>query len=51
VRNDLDPAETATFLIATYEGYMSVAKNAQDAGVMRAGQKMLVRYLESLRSK
>lgn len=49
VRNDIDPDETATFLIAAYEGYISLAKNSQDAGVLQAGQKTLVRYLESLR--
>jgi TetR/AcrR family transcriptional regulator, transcriptional repressor for nem operon len=49
VRRDVNPDEAATFLIAAYEGYMSLAKNAQDAGRLRAGQKMLVRYLESLR--
>jgi len=49
VRKDVDPDETATFLIAAYEGYMSLAKNSRDAGVLQAGQKTLVRYLESLR--
>jgi TetR/AcrR family transcriptional regulator, transcriptional repressor for nem operon len=49
VRKDVNPNETATFLIATYEGYLSLAKNAQDAKPLRAGQRALVRYLESLR--
>jgi TetR/AcrR family transcriptional regulator, transcriptional repressor for nem operon len=51
VRKDVNPDETATFLIATYEGYLSLAKNAQDARALRAGQKVLVRYLESLRPR
>jgi AcrR family transcriptional regulator len=49
VRADLDPAETALFFIAAYEGYISLAKNAQDARVLQAGKKSLTRYLESLR--
>jgi TetR/AcrR family transcriptional regulator, transcriptional repressor for nem operon len=49
VRKDVNPTEAATFLIATYEGYMSLAKNAQDVKALRAGQRALVRHLESLR--
>jgi TetR/AcrR family transcriptional regulator, transcriptional repressor for nem operon len=49
VRKDVDPDETATFLIAAYEGYISLAKCFQDASGLRAGKKTLVRYLESLR--
>jgi TetR/AcrR family transcriptional regulator, transcriptional repressor for nem operon len=49
VRADLDPAEAALFFIAAYEGYISLAKNAQDARVLQAGKKSLTRYLESLR--
>jgi AcrR family transcriptional regulator len=51
VRKDVKADETATFLIATYEGYLSLAKNAQDAKALRAGQRALVRYLESLRPR
>jgi TetR/AcrR family transcriptional regulator, transcriptional repressor for nem operon len=51
VRKDVNPDETATFLIATYEGYLSLAKNAQDAKALRSGQRALVRYLESLRPR
>lgn len=50
VRKDVDPAETATFLVALYEGYISLAKNAQDARVLQSGKKRMVRYLESLRA-
>lgn len=49
VRGDLDAHETAMYLAATYEGYMSFAKNAQDARVLQAGKKAMVRYLETLR--
>jgi TetR/AcrR family transcriptional regulator, transcriptional repressor for nem operon len=49
VRKDIDPDETASFLIAAYEGYISLAKCFQDAGELRGGEKTLVRYLESLR--
>jgi hypothetical protein len=31
VKEDLAPRESATFLIAAYEGYLSLAKNSQDA--------------------
>jgi AcrR family transcriptional regulator len=50
VRGDVDPGETATFFVALYEGYISLAKNAQDARVLQSGKKMMARYLESLRA-
>ena len=50
VRRDVKPAEAAGFLIATLEGYVSLAKNAQDAKVMKAGIKNIVDWLRSLRS-
>ncbi len=49
VRKDVDADETATFLIAAYEGYISLAKCFQSASSLRAGGKTLVGYLESLR--
>jgi len=49
VRKDIDPGDTATFLIAAYEGYLSLAKSFQGAGGLRAGLKILAGYLESLR--
>jgi AcrR family transcriptional regulator len=49
VRRNVEPAETAGFLIATLEGYVSLAKNAQDAKVMKAGKKNMVNWLQSLR--
>jgi AcrR family transcriptional regulator len=49
VRSDVDPKETAIFLVAVYEGYLSLAKNSQDARVLRAGKRILILHLESLR--
>jgi TetR/AcrR family transcriptional repressor of nem operon len=51
VRKDVDPDETATFLIAAYEGYMSLTKCFQDISGTRAGLKALIGYLESLRPR
>lgn len=50
VRTDVDPDEAATFLIAVYEGYLSLAKNSQNARVLRSGQRNLIGHLESLRT-
>lgn len=50
VRRDLVPEETAGFLIAMYEGYASLAKNAQDAKVWEVGIRNIVRWLKSLRA-
>jgi AcrR family transcriptional regulator len=49
VRRDLNPDETASFLVAMVEGHASLAKNAQDAKVWEVGIKNIVRWLESLR--
>lgn len=50
VRRDLDVHEAASFLIATYEGYISLAKNAQDVNVLRVGIRSMIRWLRSLRA-
>jgi AcrR family transcriptional regulator len=50
VRSNVDADEAATFLIAAYEGYFSLAKNSQDARVLRSGLRHLVGYLEGLRA-
>jgi hypothetical protein len=50
VRRDAKPAQAAGFLIATLEGYVSLAKNAQDAKVMKTGIRNIVVWLESLRA-
>ncbi|HEV2400522.1 MAG TPA: TetR family transcriptional regulator C-terminal domain-containing protein [Candidatus Sulfotelmatobacter sp.] len=50
VRRDLIPEETAGFLIAMYEGYTLLAKNAQDPEVWNVGIRNIVRWLKSLRA-
>jgi TetR/AcrR family transcriptional repressor of nem operon len=50
VRRDLNPEETASFLIAMVEGYVSLAKNAQDAKVWEVGIRNIVGWLRSLRA-
>jgi TetR/AcrR family transcriptional repressor of nem operon len=50
VRNDVNPEEMASFLLATYEGYISLAKSHQDAGALQDGEKGMIRFLESLRA-
>ncbi|HEX4487976.1 MAG TPA: TetR family transcriptional regulator C-terminal domain-containing protein [Terriglobales bacterium] len=49
VRRDVNADETATFLMAAYEGYISLSKNSQDASLLRQGNKALAQYLETLR--
>jgi TetR/AcrR family transcriptional repressor of nem operon len=49
VRSDIDPQETGTFVVALYEGYVSLAKNSQDPKLLEHGDKSLIRYLETLR--
>lgn len=51
VRSSVDPDEAATFLIAAYEGYFSLAKNSQDVRVLRSGVRNLTGYLEGLRAR
>ena len=49
VRGEVDSAEAAGFLVAMVEGYVSLAKNAQDSKVMKAGKTNIVGWLRSLR--
>jgi hypothetical protein len=49
VRRDLEPVHAAGFLIAMVEGYGALAKNAQDAQVMKDGIRNIVEWLRSLR--
>jgi AcrR family transcriptional regulator len=50
VSASIDPADTAFFILATLEGCMSMAKNAQSHDeLMRCG-KALMNYLNSLRT-
>jgi TetR/AcrR family transcriptional repressor of nem operon len=50
VRRDVEPADAAGLLIAMVEGYGSLAKNAQDPKVMKAGIRNIVDWLRSLRA-
>jgi len=50
VRRDVEPADAAGLLIAMVEGYASLAKNAQDPKVMKAGIRNIVGWLRSLRT-
>jgi TetR/AcrR family transcriptional repressor of nem operon len=49
VRRDVEPTDAAGLLIAMVEGYASLAKNAQDPKVMKAGIRNIVGWLQSLR--
>jgi TetR/AcrR family transcriptional repressor of nem operon len=49
VRRDVVPADAAGLLIAMVEGFGSLAKNAQDPRVMKAGINTIVDWLRSLR--
>jgi TetR/AcrR family transcriptional regulator, transcriptional repressor for nem operon len=44
----VEPADAAGLLIAMVEGYGSLAKNAQDPKVMKAGIRNIVHWLRSL---
>ena len=50
VRRELDAREAASFLIATYEGYVTLAKNSQDPKVLKMGIRNLVGWLETVRA-
>ena len=50
VHRDVEPADAAGLLIAMVEGYGSLAKNAQDPKVIKAGIKNIVGWLRSLRA-
>jgi TetR/AcrR family transcriptional regulator, transcriptional repressor for nem operon len=49
VREDIRPGDVAWFFIATYEGYVSLAKTSREVQVWKVGKAMLKRYLASLR--
>jgi TetR/AcrR family transcriptional regulator, transcriptional repressor for nem operon len=51
VRSDVNANETATFLLAAWEGYAVLAKNSQDARILESGQRSLSSHLESLRPR
>ena len=49
VRSDINANETATFLIAAWEGYAVLGKNSQDSRILQSGQRSVSRHLKSLR--
>ena len=49
VRNDINANETATFLIAAWEGYVVLGKNSQDPRTLQSGQRSVIGHLQSLR--
>jgi TetR/AcrR family transcriptional regulator, transcriptional repressor for nem operon len=49
VRSDINANETATFLIAAWEGYVALGKNSQDPRMMESGQRNVSGQIESLR--
>jgi AcrR family transcriptional regulator len=49
VRRDVQPTDAAGLLIAMVEGYGSLAKNAQDPKVIKAGIRNIVAWLRTLR--
>jgi TetR/AcrR family transcriptional repressor of nem operon len=49
VRGDINADETATFLIAAWEGYVVLGKNSQDPRMMKSGQKRMAVQIELLR--
>jgi TetR/AcrR family transcriptional repressor of nem operon len=49
VRSDINANETATFLIAAWEGYVVLGKNSQDPRTMQSGQRRVSGHIESLR--
>jgi TetR/AcrR family transcriptional regulator, transcriptional repressor for nem operon len=49
VRRDLNPDQSASFLVAMIEGCTSLAKNAQKVEIWEVGIRNIVRWLKSLR--
>lgn len=49
VRSDVNANETATLLIAAYEGYIALGKNSQDPRILRSGRNWVSGHLETLR--
>lgn len=50
VSRKVHPEDEAVFLIAAYQGGISLAKNSQDEAPLRAAQRTLIRHLEGLRA-
>lgn len=49
VRRDVDPDETAAFIVAALAGCRSMAKNSQSRDMLLACARQLCRYLETLK--
>ena len=50
MRRDLDAREAAIFLVAMYEGYVTLARNAQDVNVLKVGIRNIVGWLDTVRA-
>jgi hypothetical protein len=50
VRSDINANETATFLIAAWEGYVVLGKNSQDPRTKQSGQRRVSSHIDSLRT-
>lgn len=50
VKKHVNADDEATFVIAMYEGYISLAKNSQDPKLLKSGKRRMIDYLESLRA-
>ncbi len=51
IREDIDPADTALFIVAALEGCMSIAKNAQSREALVHCGNSVLSYLDSLSSR
>ncbi len=49
VRPEIDPEDTAAFLVASCEGSMGLAKGSQDGNLLETCVRGIVQYLETLR--
>ena len=49
VRGDIDAREAAMGLIASYEGYFSIAKSTRNGAIMAVGIRQIVAHLNQLR--
>ncbi|WP_245531404.1 TetR/AcrR family transcriptional regulator [Asticcacaulis biprosthecium] len=49
LRPNIDARAQAQFIVAAYEGYMSIAKSLKSGAVLEAGVKQMVAHLNSLR--
>jgi len=50
VRSDIDPEHTVTFILASLEGCIGMAKNAQSVDVLEKCSAGLLQYLETLKA-